>query len=148
MDTVTSLVIVGGLIALTTAIGVAWKAGQGSIESRSDKGVIPSRLLTAGAALTLLQISSELCSYCAAMRRILGHISHTMPDVSHVEIDVVNEPELISALGVTQTPTTLLVRPTGDIVTWIRGAATEQAVRQAIEDAKKRLEEESNDWSI
>jgi thioredoxin-like negative regulator of GroEL len=71
-----------------------------------------------------------------------------MPDVSHVEIDVVNEPELISALGVTQTPTTLLVRPTGDIVTWIRGAATEQAVRQAIEDAKKRLEEESNDWSI
>ena len=148
MDTLTIAGIVVGLLALTTAIGVAWKSGQGAIDTRVDRGAIPRRLLGDGAQITLLQVSSEMCSYCAAMRRALGRIAHTTPGVSHVEIDVVDEPELVKALAISQTPTTLLVAASGDIVTWIRGAATEVSVRQAIDEATKRLEEESNDWSI
>lgn len=148
MDTITVLAIIAGLIALTTALGVAWKAGQGAIEHRDDKGAIPRRLRAAGAQITLLQVSSEMCSYCAAMRRILSQIDRTTPDVSHVEIDAADEPELVGQLRITQTPTTLLVAPSGDIVTWIRGAATQQAVTQAITDARERLQKGSHDWSI
>jgi hypothetical protein len=82
------------------------------------------------------------------MRRILGHIAHTSADVTHFEVDVSDEGELVKALGVSQTPTTLLVSPSGDIVSWVRGAASEQAMREAISQAKKRLEEDSHGWSI
>ena len=148
METLTIAGIVVGLVVLTTAIGVAWKSGQGAIDTRVDRGAIPRRLRGDGVGITLLQVSSEMCSYCAAMRRALGHIAHTTPGVAHIDIDVVDEPELVKTLGISQTPTTLLVAASGDIVTWIRGAATEVSVRQAIDEALKRLEEESNDWSI
>jgi len=148
MDTLTIGGIVVGLVVLTTAIGIAWKSGQGAIDQRVDRGAIPRRLRGVGATITLLQVSSEMCSYCAAMRRALGHIAHTTPGVAHIEIDVVDEPDLVKTLGITQTPTTLLVAASGDIVTWVRGAAAEASVRQAIDEAKKRLEEDSHDWTI
>ncbi len=148
MDTLTIAGIVVGLVALTTAIGVAWKSGQGTIDTRVDRGAIPRHLRGDSVGITLLQVSSEMCSYCAAMRRALGHIANTTPDVAHVEIDVTDEPDLVKTLGITQTPTTLLVAASGDIVTWIRGAAAEASVRQAIDEAKKRLEEDSHDWTI
>ena len=148
MDSLAIVGVVVGLVVLTTAIGIAWKAGQGAIDKRVDKGAIPKRLRGDGAAITLLQVSSEMCSYCAAMRRALGHIANTTDSVSHIEIDVVDEPDLVKTLSITQTPTTLLVAASGDIVTWIRGAATEASVRQAIDEAKKRLEEDSHDWTI
>ena len=148
MDSLAIAGVVVGLVVLTTAIGVAWKAGQGAIDKRVDKGAIPKRLRGDGAAITLLQVSSEMCSYCAAMRRALGHIANTTDSISHIEVDVVDEPGLVKTLGITQTPTTLLVAASGDIVTWIRGAATEASVRQAIDEAKKRLEEDSHDWTI
>jgi thioredoxin-like negative regulator of GroEL len=148
MDTLTIIGIVGGLIALTTAIGVGWRAGQGAVETRHEKAAIPHRLREQGAAITLLQVSSEMCSYCAAMRRILSHIARTTPGIAHREIDVTDEPDIVGALRITQTPTTLLVSPSGDIVTWIRGAAAEPAVRLAIDEAKNRLKEDSHDWTI
>jgi thioredoxin-related protein len=148
MDTLTALGIVGGLLALSLAIGFAWKAGQGAVEQRNDKGAIPERLRARGASLTLLQVSSEMCSYCAAMRRILSQIDREKSDVGHVEIDAANEPELVSSLRITQTPTTLLVARSGDIVSWIRGAATPAAVTQAIAEAQDRLRKGSHDWSI
>jgi multisubunit Na+/H+ antiporter MnhE subunit len=148
METIAIAGVVVGLVVLTTAVGIAWKSGQGAIYTRVDKGAIPRRLRGNGAAITLLQISSEMCSYCAAMRRALGHVAHTAPGVAHIEIDVVDEPDLIKTLGITQTPTTLVVAASGDIVAWIRGAAAEASVRQAIDEAKKRLEEDSHDWTI
>lgn len=148
MDTLTIAGVVVGLVVLTTAIGIAWKSGQGAIDKLVDRGAIPRRLRGDRAAITLLQVSSEMCSYCAAMRRALGHIANTTPAVAHIEIDVVDEPDLVKTLGITQTPTTLLVAPSGDIVTSIRGAAPEASVRQAIDEAKKRLEEDSHDWTI
>lgn len=148
MDIVTITGIVVGLIALTTVVGVAWSARQGIVEKRDDKAAIPARLRSPGAAITVLQVSSEMCSYCAAMRRLLGHVAKTTPGIGHIEVDITDEPDLIAAIGVTQTPTTLLVRPSGDIVTWIRGAAAEPAVRLAIDEAKQRLEEDSHDWTI
>jgi thiol-disulfide isomerase/thioredoxin len=148
MDTLTIALIVVGLTALTTALGIAWKAGQGGVETRTDRAAIPSRLREPGAIITLVQVSSEMCSYCAAMRRILSQLARQTPGVGHREIDVVDEPEIVSALRITQTPTTLLVSPSGDIVSWIRGAATGATVTQAISDARTRLKEDSHDWTI
>jgi glutaredoxin len=148
MDALTVAAIVVGLVALTTAIGVGWKSGQGAIDKRVDKAAVPRRLQGVGATITLLQVSSEMCSYCAAMKRALGHIAKTTQGVAHIEVDVVDEPQLVHTLGITQTPTTLLVAASGDILSWVRGAATEASVRQAINEAKKRLEEDSHDWTI
>ena len=148
MDTLTIAGIVGGLIALTTAVGVAWKSGQGAIETRRDEGVIPPRLRGTGAWLTLLQVSGEMCSYCAAMRRILSQVAKTTDGVVHIEVDLTDEPELISALRITQTPTTLLVSSSGDVIAWIRGAAAEPAVREAVAQARQQRESQSDVWNI
>jgi thiol-disulfide isomerase/thioredoxin len=148
MDTLTTFGIVAGLIALTTAVGVAWKSRQGAVENRLTPGAIPPRLRSPGKQLTLLQVSSELCSYCAAMRRVLSQAAGTSVGVGHVEIDADVESDLVASLGVSQTPTTMIVRSSGDIVTWIRGPATPAAVADAIDEAMRNLEKESNDWSI
>jgi len=148
MDTLTIIGIVAGLIALTTAVGVAWKSGQGAVEKRLNPGAIPPRLRSPGQQLTLLQVSSELCSYCAAMRRVLSQAARTTAGVGHVEIDADVESDLVGSLGISQTPTTMIVRSSGDIVTFIRGPATAAAVAEAIDEALKNLEKDSNDWTI
>jgi thioredoxin-related protein len=148
MDTLTIIGIVAGLIALTTAVGVAWKSGQGAVEKRLNPGAIPPRLRSPGQQLTLLQVSSELCSYCSAMRRVLSQAARTTAGVGHVEIDADVESDLVGSLGISQTPTTMIVRSSGDIVTFIRGPATAAAVAEAIDEALKNLEKDSNDWTI
>ena len=148
MNTLTTIAIVAGLIALTTAGGMWWKSRQGVVESRLDPGAIPPRLRSPGQQLTLLQVSSELCSYCAAMRRVLSQAAQTTAGVGHVEIDADTESDLVGSLGISQTPTTMIVRSSGDIVTWIRGPATPTAVAEAIDEALRNLEKDSNDWTI
>ncbi len=75
-----------------------------------------------GERATLLQFSSAFCAPCRATRRVLGEVADTVPGVVHIEVDAEHHLELVRRLGVTRTPTTLILDPEGREVSRASGA--------------------------
>ncbi|QYC38329.1 thioredoxin 2 [Nonomuraea coxensis DSM 45129] len=73
-----------------------------------------------GAALgeraTLVQFSTAFCQPCRATRRVLADVSALVPGVRHVEVDAESRLDLVRRLGVTATPTVLVLDGAGRIV--------------------------------
>ncbi|MXG89897.1 thioredoxin [Nocardioides sp. YIM 123512] len=88
-----------------------------------------------GERATLLQFSSAFCAPCRATRRVLSEVAEVVPGVRHVEIDAEHHLELVRALGVVRTPTTLVLDGTGREVTRAAGAPSKQAVMASLESA-------------
>lgn len=77
---------------------------------------------TLGERATLLQFSSAFCAPCRVTRRVLGEVAELVPGVVHVEVDAEHHLELIRRLGVTRTPTTLILDAHGREVSRAGGA--------------------------
>jgi thiol-disulfide isomerase/thioredoxin len=58
---------------------------------------------------TLLQFSTEFCTFCPATRRLLGGLAGRIDGVVHVDVDLTQAPDLAKRFDVLQTPTTLLL---------------------------------------
>jgi thiol-disulfide isomerase/thioredoxin len=81
-----------------------------------------------GERATLLQFSSAFCAPCRATRRVLGEVAGIVPGVTHVEVDAEDRLELVRRLGITRTPTTLVLDSAGREVSRASGAPTKDAV--------------------
>ena len=139
------------LVVLATLAGLWWKGNQGRVTRHPSTALpadVPLELIDTTATLTLLQFSGPYCSYCAAMRKILGQISQATPGVSHREIDITDYPELTKKLRISQTPTTLLVTPTGHLHSRIRGASTLAAVTEEVTHALEYRKAHSDGYLI
>jgi thiol-disulfide isomerase/thioredoxin len=86
-----------------------------------------------GERATLLQFSSAFCAPCRATRRVLADVARTVPGVEHVEVDAEHHLELVRALGVLRTPTTLVLDADGREVTRAAGTPRAPQVLQALE---------------
>ena len=75
-----------------------------------------------GRRATLLQFSSAFCAPCRATRRVLAEVAEVVPGVVHVEVDAEHHLELVRRLGVTRTPTTLILDGEGREVSRASGA--------------------------
>jgi thiol-disulfide isomerase/thioredoxin len=142
----------GALLIVATLLGVLWKRGQGKV-SRATRGTrppdIPHELLAPGAAFTLLQFSGPFCSYCEAMRRVLTDAVADFSDVvAHREIDITDHPGLTQRLGISQTPTTLVVTDSGHVISRIRGAAKPPVVQAEIRNAIEHRKAASDEYLI
>jgi thiol-disulfide isomerase/thioredoxin len=82
---------------------------------------------------TLLQFSSAFCAPCRATRRVLADVAGRVPGVEHVEVDAEHHLELVRALGVVRTPTTLILDAGGHEVTRAAGAPRPAQVLAALE---------------
>lgn len=91
-----------------------------------------------GERATLLQFSSAFCAPCRATRRILGDVARTVPGVSHVEVDAEHHIDLVRALGVLRTPTTLVLDADGRELTRATGAPRTGQVLAALESGLAR----------
>lgn len=123
---VVALVLLG-LVAFATLLGMLWRASQG--RSRAASGTIADVDLGRGA--TLLQLSSEYCAPCRATARVLD--TFATDDVRHIEIDIVDRPDLVSRFNVLQTPTTLILDRDGAIRARIGGAVRRDVVAAELE---------------
>lgn len=90
MDALPALLVIAGLLAAATLLGLL-------VRSRSTRvaegcGGDEHQLAVEGAEVTLVQLSSPVCSACAAMRRVAESLVAADPTVAHREIDVVDEP--------------------------------------------------------
>lgn len=86
----------------------------------------------AGDRATLLQFSSAFCAPCRATRRTLSDVADLVPGVAHVEVDAERHLELVRALGILRTPTTLVLDSAGREVTRATGAPRKEQVLAAL----------------
>ena len=88
-----------------------------------------------GERATLLQFSSAFCAPCRATRRILEEVTAVVPGVAHIEVDAEEHLDLVRRLGVTRTPTTIIIDSHGHEITRAAGAPTKQQVMAALDSA-------------
>ncbi|MEU5659257.1 thioredoxin family protein [Streptomyces sp. NPDC047737] len=69
-----------------------------------------------GERATLVQFSSAFCQPCRATRRTLAEVAGMVGGVAHVEIDAEAHLTLVRRLGITRTPTVLVLDAQGRIV--------------------------------
>jgi thiol-disulfide isomerase/thioredoxin len=86
-----------------------------------------------GERATLLQFSSAFCAPCRATRRTLADVAGSVPGVRHVEVDAEAHLDLVRALGILRTPTTLVLDRDGREVTRASGAPKPAQVLAALE---------------
>ena len=108
--------VLGAVLILATAGGVAWRRRDG----RMRESPVP-RLTEAdlgqplGARATLLQFSSAFCAPCRATRQLLSDVADRSDGVAHVEIDVTTRMDLARRLDIRRTPTVLVLGPRGQV---------------------------------
>ncbi|MFF1836006.1 TlpA family protein disulfide reductase [Streptomyces sp. NPDC058231] len=81
--------------------------------SRLDAAQLGAEL---GERATLVQFSSAFCQPCRATRRTLVEVAGMVEGVAHVEIDAEAHLTLVRELGISRTPTVLVLDATGRIV--------------------------------
>ncbi len=86
-----------------------------------------------GERATLLQFSSAFCAPCRATRTILSDVADVVPGVVHLEVDAEHHLDLVRALDVLRTPTTLILDASGAEATRASGAPRKEAVLSALD---------------
>ena len=126
------------VLVVATAFGL-WRAAsdgrfRGTHEVRGSKAPDPEEQVPVsvlhgadiehdlGERATLLQFSSAFCAPCRVTRRVLTEVASVVPGVVHVEVDAEHHLELVRRLGVTRTPTTLILDSHGREVSRASGA--------------------------
>jgi hypothetical protein len=134
--------VVGGLIALVVVLAAASVAGWGirsrngrfrshaasSGSSRTDAAVSSRASSRSGAVLTaddlgaplgeratLVQFSTDFCTYCGPTRELLADVARSRAGVALIEIDAASRLDLARRLNVLSTPTVLVLAADGSI---------------------------------
>ena len=66
-----------------------------------------------GERATLVQFSSPFCAPCRATRTVLATVAADLDGVTHYDLDAESHLELVSALDIRRTPTTLVLDASG-----------------------------------
>lgn len=124
VDLTLALLSVGVLVALTAVVGLVLRRRQGRARAVSSTEVVDARSLGAdglGEQATLLQFSTEMCSRCPGVRRMLSEVADARGGVRHLDVDLTHRPDLAQRFRVLQTPTTLVLDRRGSIRTRFGG---------------------------
>lgn len=115
----TGLLILAAAVVLTAVAGLVLRRGDGAVReveptaADSLHAVLAGLGAQPGERATLLQFSSAFCAPCRATRRVLDEVSALVPGVAHVEVDAEQHLDVVRALGIRKTPTTLVLDETG-----------------------------------
>jgi thiol-disulfide isomerase/thioredoxin len=134
--------VIGGLIVLVVVLAAASAAGfglrqrQGRFHEQKSKSGFPLRtdpadsprsaasdaVVTAadlgaplGERATLVQFSTEFCTYCGPTRELLAEVARERDGVAFVEVDAARRMDLTRRLRVMSTPTVLVLDSGGVI---------------------------------
>ena len=105
-----------GVLLASTAFGLVHTARSGKLtQGRTEdlRSVLTQLGQEPGERATLLQFSSAFCAPCRATRRILGEVAELVDGVRHVEVDAEQHLDVVRALGIAKTPTTLVLDAQG-----------------------------------
>ena len=88
-----------------------------------------------GERATLVQFSSAFCAPCRVARRVLGEVAEIVPGVTHVDVDAEAHLDVVRALGIVRTPTTIVVDAAGREASRAVGAPRKEQVIAALGNA-------------
>lgn len=86
-----------------------------------------------GEQATLLQFSSSFCQPCRVAKVLLADISAELAGVSHVEVNAEDHLPLVRELGITRTPTTLILDKAGTIRGKVNGVPRKDEVLESLD---------------
>lgn len=142
MDLSLILLLLGGLIVVSTALGLLIKAAEGRVKKQDGLTRVEPALLGEGIQFgkigTLLQFSSEFCTKCPGTRKYLAQVAAEHRGVAHVDVDLTNRQDLAQKFNILQTPTTFILDDSGAIAVRIGGSPRPEAVLAGLEIAIKR----------
>jgi thiol-disulfide isomerase/thioredoxin len=137
MSVIGSLIVLVVVLVAATAAGFGLRARQGrfrpqrprstSLSPGSDRpSAVPSgpagNALTPadlgaplGERATLVQFSTEFCTYCGPTRELLAQLASERPGLAFVEIDAADRMDLTRRLRILSTPTVLVLGADGAI---------------------------------
>ena len=90
-----------------------------------------------GERATLVQFSSAFCAPCRSTRVVLADVAAREDGVRHVEVDAEQHLDLVRALDVRRTPTTLVLDGSGREVVRAAGAPRREQVLAALAGAER-----------
>ncbi|WP_406151160.1 TlpA family protein disulfide reductase [Streptomyces sp. NBC_01012] len=107
------------------------------MDGRTTAGTLDAAQLGAelGDRATLVQFSTAFCQPCRATRRTLSEVAGMVEGVAHVEIDAEAHLTLVRSLGISRTPTVLVLDATGRVVRRAAGAPRTADVVAALGEA-------------
>jgi thiol-disulfide isomerase/thioredoxin len=88
----------------------------GAAPSRPEADGLLAVVGAPGERATLVQFSSAFCAPCRTARVVLGDVAERTDGVRHVEIDAEAHLDLVRRLGISRTPTTLVLDAGGNEV--------------------------------
>ena len=147
----TGAVILGAAVLVAVAFGLFRRMRDGRFGGASSRVMSPTvdaatpaldsvwREIAAalpqeslGERATLVQFSSAFCAPCRTTRVVLGDVAEREDGVRHLEIDAEQHLELVRALDVRRTPTTLVLDARGHEVARAAGAPRRDQVLAAL----------------
>ena len=140
------------VLAAASAVGCAARVRQGRFRAQrasrqiSGTAAADSRrtapaaaVLTAadlGASLgeraTLVQFSTEFCTFCGPTRELLAEVARARDGVAFVEVDAAERLDLVRRLNVLSTPTVLVLAADGSIAQRAAGLPRKSDVLAAV----------------
>lgn len=142
VDLTLALVIIAALLVATVIAGVLVKRSQGRARTVDGEEVVDPKRLGAdalGDEATLLQFSTEMCSRCPGVHRMLSAVADERDGVLHLDVDLTHRPDIAAHFRVLQTPTTLVLDRHGVVRTRFGGTPG----RAVVELELTRLQEET-----
>ncbi|MBT9606591.1 thioredoxin family protein [Microbacterium sp.] len=142
MDLTIALFAIAALVVLAAAAGVVFRLTQGRARTVDSAEIVDPRRLGAdalGEEATLLQFSTEMCSRCPGVHRMLSEVADGREGVRHLDVDLTHRPDIAQHFRVLQTPTTLVLDRDGAIRTRFGGTPG----RAVVELELSRLQEET-----
>lgn len=120
----TGLAVVACVPAAATAVGLGRRRTDGRMRPVADSAaaapapaLTPDEIGTAlGDRATFVQFSTAFCAPCRTTRALLGQVAGELDGVVHAEIDAEHHLDLVRRLGVTRTPTVLVLDAEGTVV--------------------------------
>lgn len=133
----TGIVILGVALVVAVGFGLFRRATDGQFEPDAVSetwghvsAALPRESL--GGRATLVQFSSAFCAPCRTTRVVLADVAEREDGVHHLEIDAEKHLDLVRALDVRRTPTTLVLDSRGHEVARAAGAPHRAQVMAAL----------------
>lgn len=85
-----------------------------------------------GTRFTLVQFSTDFCSFCRPTRKLLEEISHAVVDVKYIELNAETKINLVKRAKILSTPTTLILDAHGYEIGRVIGVPKREQIVDAI----------------
>ncbi|HEX5336167.1 MAG TPA: thioredoxin family protein [Propionicimonas sp.] len=129
----TGLYVVGIALVLALGFGLYRRAVDGRVRAVRASAASPLGLdADLGDRATFVQFSSAACAPCRVTARVLDEVSASTDGVAHIEIDAEHRLDLVGELGITRTPTVLVLDGSGVVRSRMVGAPRRQDVLAAL----------------